>query len=100
MFVGRDPQTNVGSILGSGFIVGTNGQILVLSAAHIFVDWVERVRPSAPHALRGLVGDAEDFRDRFMRTLGKLQTLHAVLDLGHAGGPRVATIGSVGPNHD
>jgi hypothetical protein len=101
MFVGRDPQDGRGHILGSGFIVAVNKEILVLSAAHIFVEWADKFRPPAAHAFRGVdpEGDAEDFRARFMDLLlpGNFQ---AVADLDFRGTPRVCTIGTVTLAHD
>lgn len=67
-FVCRDPHEGTVHALGSGFIVGAANQILVLTAAHLFVEWLDRIRPAAQHALRGLVSDADvlqEWRARF-----------------------------------
>ena len=61
-FVGHDPkEANREVVLGSGFVVGVADTLIVLSAAHIFSWWTDKVMPPKPHALRGLVGDKEDF---------------------------------------
>lgn len=99
-FIGLDPRRHIGAILGSGFIVGSSGQIMALTAGHIFVDWLERIQPSKPHALRGLVGDAENFSQRFLRAARDLHAFHAVLDFGPGIGPRVATIAAISLSYD
>jgi hypothetical protein len=101
MFVGRDPREDGGHILGSGFIVAVNLNILVLSAAHVFVDFVEKYRPAPRHAFRGLDRDedARDFRVRIMELL-RAGAFQAVADLDFQGVPHVCTISSVTLAHD
>lgn len=70
MFIGQVPaEPNRAVVLGSGFIVGVADTLIVATASHIFTEWVERMLPSAPHALKGLVGDRDDVMRR----------LHAVI---------------------
>lgn len=100
-FVGLDPLRHIGGILGSGFIVGHSGdQIMVLSAGHIFVDWIERVVPATMSAFRGLEGDAEEFAKRLLRAAKELRAFEAVLDFGPGVGPRTATISAFSLSHD
>jgi hypothetical protein len=66
-FLGYDPRPDASHecvVLGSGVLVGIDDTLIVISAAHIFSWWVDQIMPPAPHALRGLQGDAEDLKNR------------------------------------
>lgn len=100
-FVGVDPNRHLASILGSGFIAGGSGDhVVVLSAAHIFVDWLERVVPDTMSAFRGLEGDAKEFAKRMFRAAKELRAFEAVLDFGPSVGPRTATFSAFSLTHN
>lgn len=67
--VGYDDVEGAPQILGTGFIVGTNPDLLAITATHILTEWADRVRPSKPHGLSGIVGDGEDLRDRLHKLI-------------------------------
>jgi hypothetical protein len=72
MFVGYDPRPgtlNRCEVLGSGFIVAAERTLVVISAAHIFSWWTDRILPATPHALRGVQGDIEDLERRVRRVV-------------------------------
>ena len=70
MFIGHDPAApNRAVVLGSGFIVGVADTLIVATASHIFTWWAEKIQPSAPHALKGLVGDRDDVMRRLQAVI-------------------------------
>jgi hypothetical protein len=99
-FLAHDEQTNTSMPLGSGFIVAVNQQMLVLSAAHNFVDWLERVRPYN-HPLRGVdyEADAADFARRF-RPLMLAGSVHAMVYCTETMEPHFCALAHICLAHD
>jgi Trypsin-like peptidase domain len=80
MFYGYDDRTDTVEGLGSGVVVGAGtNQLVVLTTAHGFVEWTDKVSPPVSHALRGLVGDAEDLKARLYRLVlqGRIRAIAA-----------------------
>jgi hypothetical protein len=91
MFVGRESQTGQLRILGSGFVIAVGSIALVVSAAHVFVDWTNAVRPAKKHSLAGIAGDAEDFIQR-IKPLLVSGDIKAVLNFDDPVGGRLCGI--------
>ena len=64
MLVGYNDLTSKEEVLGSGFPVATQPELLALTATHVLTEWIDKVRPPRPHAFRGLHGDDEDLARR------------------------------------
>lgn len=64
MIIGWDDTTGTPCVLGSGFLVGTEPDLIALTASHVLTEWADHVRPPRPHAFSGLTGDDEDLRRR------------------------------------
>ena len=69
MVVGHNDVTCREEVLGSGFLVGTQPELLALTATHVLTEWIDKVRPPRPHAFRGLQGDEEDLKKRAAEVL-------------------------------
>jgi hypothetical protein len=83
MVVGWDDIVGEPRVLGSGFLVGIEPNLIAITAAHVLTDWANHVRPRRPHAFSGLQGDEEDLRKR-VNDLVQRNRIHAVL---HGGTP-------------
>lgn len=71
MVIGWDDTTGVSCVLGSGFLVGTEPDLIAITASHILTEWADRVRPPRRHAFSGLHGDDEDLRNRLNQLVQK-----------------------------
>jgi hypothetical protein len=70
--VTRDPTTNQTKVIGTGFIVGGSESLLiVVSAAHVLLETLDKHIPPLAHALRGVVGDAEDVMGRLGKAVDR-----------------------------
>ena len=83
MVVGWDDTVGESRVLGSGFLVGTEPDLIAITATHVLTEWADRVRPRRPHAFSGLQGDEEDLRNR-LNELVQRNLIRAVL---HGGPP-------------
>jgi hypothetical protein len=64
MIVGWDDKLGESLVLGSGFLVGTEPDLIALTATHVLTEWADKVRPPRRHAFSGLQGDDDDLRLR------------------------------------
>lgn len=64
MVVGYNDIARKEQVLGSGFLVATQPELLALTATHVLTEWIDKVRPPRPHAFRGLQGDDDDLKKR------------------------------------
>jgi hypothetical protein len=64
MIIGWDDTRGTSCVLGSGFLVGTEPDLIAITASHVLTEWADHVRPPRPHAFSGLHGDDEDLRKR------------------------------------
>jgi hypothetical protein len=64
MVIGWDDTTGTPCVLGSGFLVGTEPDLIAITASHVLTEWADHVRPPRRHAFSGLHGDDEDLRNR------------------------------------
>jgi hypothetical protein len=95
MFYGYDDHGDKKSRtkLGTGVIVGRSNQLAVLTTSHGFTEWTDAVSPPAPHALRGITGDGEDYQKRLSNLVFR-NRIRAITSFGSAK-PRFLTIHSM-----
>src|ERR1700687_4037742 len=63
MVIAWDDTTGSSRVLGSGFLVGAEPDLIAITASHVLTEWVDKVRPPRRHAFSGLHGDDEDLRN-------------------------------------
>jgi hypothetical protein len=71
-FVGYDPRSGSNRecvVIGSGVLVGIDETLIVISAAHIFSWWADRIMPPVRHALSVLQDDMEDLKNRVQQVV-------------------------------
>jgi hypothetical protein len=71
MFVGYDDRGGEPVVPGSGFLVGTQPELIALTATHIFSEWAAKVRPAPRHALSDAEADGQILRDRLYELVNK-----------------------------
>jgi hypothetical protein len=75
----RDSATGQFEALGSGFVVDGGTESVALTAAHVIVDWVNRIDPVKPHPFDGFQPDHESTFKR-IRKARDLLTMLITLD--------------------
>jgi hypothetical protein len=91
MVVGYNDQLDTAQVLGSGFLVGTQPELVALTATHVITEWLDKVRPPASHALRGLHGDEEDWLMRMDDVVQK-HLIRVVVHCRSQGGYRLCKL--------
>jgi len=94
MVVGYDDREGKSMVLGSGFLIGTQPDLIALTATHVLTEWADKVRPPAPHAFSGLHGDGEDLRRR-LDQLVQANLIRVVVHSRSAGQYYLCKVGSL-----
>lgn len=91
MIVGYNDRTRKEQVLGSGFLVGTEPELIALTAQHVIRDFVNTVRPAAPHSFSGLHGDEEDVIRR-THEVAEAELLFAIVRCRAPGSRRITKV--------
>ena len=94
MIVGWDDTVGEPHVLGSGFLVGTEPDLIAITATHVLTEWADRVRPPVRHAFSGLPGDDADLRVR-LNDLVQRNLIRVILRCNSAGLCCMCQIGSL-----
>lgn len=94
MVVGYDDRSDTPCVLGSGFMIATQPDLIALTATHVITEWIDKVRPPAAHAFRGLHGDQEDLLKRLDDIVQK-HLIRVVVHCRAQGGYRLCKIGAM-----
>jgi hypothetical protein len=94
MVVGWDDTLGESKVLGSGYLVGTEPDLIAITATHVLTEWADKVRPTRRHAFSGLKGDDEDLRRR-LDDLVQQNLIRAVVRCKPAGTYCMCQVGSL-----
>jgi hypothetical protein len=94
MVVGYDDRDGKSMVLGSGFLVGTQPNLIALTATHVLTEWADKVRPPAAHAFSDLHGDGDDLRKR-LNQLIQANLIRVVVHSRPAGRYHLCKVGSL-----
>jgi|HubBroStandDraft_4_1064222.scaffolds.fasta_scaffold01791_2 hypothetical protein len=94
MLVAFNDCTGEPEVLGSGFMIATQPELVALTATHVITEWVDKVRPPAAHAFRGLHGDVDDLLRRIDDVVQK-HLIRAVVRCRSQGGYRLCKLAAL-----
>ena len=94
MVVGWDDTLGESRVLGSGFLVGTEPDLIAITATHVLTEWADKVRPAQRHAFSGLHGDEDDLRRR-LNQLVQQNLIRVVVRYGPPGFYCMLQVGSL-----
>jgi hypothetical protein len=94
MIVAWDDRRGEARVLGSGFLVGTQPDLIALTATHVLTEWADKARPPGPHAFSGLQGDEDDLRRRLDELVQK-NLIRVIVRCGPAGRSCMCQVGAL-----